>query len=157
MSRLFGQTDPHPVLFILFGRPQRNVPEQHENDDDQQLDIREIGQRLEQLRLVEKDIKRLVVKRLYLDPGIDFGQFDQLLIEQVGVVQNMLGDQMRSDHPLIPVDQNERDVVSGRNDREQQRISRVGPQLTKRRHPYIHLVFLLFAQLCGHVVGEQQR
>lgn len=63
MGRLLGQPDPNAVLLVLLARAERDVAEGDEHDDDHQLDVGKIDQRLEQPRLVVENVERLVVHR----------------------------------------------------------------------------------------------
>ena len=65
MGRLFGQSDPNTVLFILFGRTEGDVPEGSKNTNDSQLNIGEVDQCPQQARFVIKEIERVV------GPGFD--------------------------------------------------------------------------------------
>ena len=48
MGSLLGQTNPDSILLILLGRTESYEDHHHEDQDDQNLDIGEVVQRLEQ-------------------------------------------------------------------------------------------------------------
>ena len=157
MGRLLGQPDPDAVLLVLLARAERDVAEGDEHDDDHQLDVGKIDQRLEQPRLVVENVERLVVHRGDLNEGIGRGHFLDLLASQVRGVEDVVGYQVRAGYVHLPVDDDERDVAFRVDQRREQRAARIDAQVAERGRPDGHLVLLLLSKLARHVVGEQQR
>ena len=157
MGRLLGQPDPDAVLLVLLARAERDVAEGDEHDDDHQLDVGKIDQRLEQPRLVVENVERLVVHRGDLNEGIGRGHFLDLFASQVRVVEDVVGYQVRAGYVHLPVDDDERDVAFRVDQRREQRAARIDAQVAERGRPDSHLVLLLLSKLARHVVGEQQR
>jgi hypothetical protein len=111
------------------------------------------------LGLAEEDDVLVVVSPVVLnrDRGVLFGELVDLLAQPVGMIDDLLGDEVRIEDLQVLVGDDERDVVALAQDIFDERVvARVAHHALHGMYPEGHFVLFLLPQAAGHVVGEQQ-
>ena len=159
VGRLFGQSDPYAVLFVLFGRAESDETQQDEDRNDGELDVGEPVEGLEQPGLAEEYDVFVVFAPVVLDRdrGILFGELVDLLAQAVGMVDDLFGNEMRVQYLQVLIGDDEGDVVALTQDvLDEGVVARVAHHALHGVYPEGHFVLFLLPQAAGHVVGEQQ-
>ena len=161
---LLGQSDPDAVLLVVLRRAESNESQRDEGCDDEELHVGEVVERLEQRRLaVEDDV--VMLRRpdeLHRDRRVVDRKFVDLFPEPSGMVDDLLGDEVRVDDFEVLVGDDERDVVAVGHDVGHERVLDRAAQHVARHAlhgvgPQRHVVLLLLLEPPGHVVGVEQR
>ena len=164
VGRLFGQTDPYAVLLVVFRRPEGDESQHDEGRYDQNLHVREVVERFEQRRAAVKDDVVMVVRppELHRARRILLRQFVDHPAQTVGVVDDLVRNQVRPEHFQVLVGDDERDVVAVGDDVLNERVlhraaHHVAVDPLHGVRPQRHVVLLLLLEPLGHVVGVEQR
>lgn len=161
---LLGQSDPDAVLLVVLRRAEGDESQRDKGRDDEELHVGEVVERLEQRRLaVEDDV--VMLRRpdeLHRDRRVVDRKFVDLFPEPSGMVDDLLGDEVRVDDFEVLVGDDERDVVAVGHDVGHERVLDRAAQHVARHAlhgvgPQRHVVLLLLLEPPGHVVGVEQR
>ena len=139
-------------------------PSNDEGRDDQNLHVREVVERFEQRRAAVKDDVVMVVRppEPHRARRILLRQFVDHPAQTVGVVDDLVRNQVRPEHFEVLVGDDERDVVAVGDDVLNERVlhrtaHHVAVDPLHGVRPQRHVVLLLLLEPLGHVVGVEQR
>ncbi len=151
------------VLLVVLRRTEGDESQCDESRDDEELHVGEVVERLEQRRLaVEDDVVMLRRPEPNFTGigGLSDRKFVDLFPEPSGMVDDLLGDEVRVDDFEVLVGDDEGDVVAVGHDVGHERVLN-GPHdiAADAFHgvcPEGDVVLLLSLELPGHVVGVEQ-